>query len=249
MTTEQLLLILAAVACALVLVNQYKGTKGIAGKLAAWAARRLYAGDPGRGALREEEWLTLGDDRSALAFLGTALVLAGYSLISNVAARLAASPARRRDTGTESTAAELTARIPPTAAIFEQVGVVQASQLTEPLAWTTQTGERMHGLAGDWRIIDAAGNLWTLTDQDFQSTHEPIGGGRWRKVGKCRAWQVSEEIVVETKQGSAVARPGDWVVEKDDGIRSPIRDDEFRWNYRPSREAPLVSSAAPTISS
>ena len=79
---------------------------------------------------------------------------------------------------------------PPGAAFFERIGLVQASQLSEPLAWTTHAGEQMHGFAGDWQVIDDAGNMRTVTDPDFQSSHEPLGGGRWRRVGMYRAWQV-----------------------------------------------------------
>ena len=152
---------------------------------------------------------------------------------------------------------------PPTAARFERVGSVQASQLTEPMAWTNHAGEQMHGYAGDWRVIDDAGNLRTVTDPDFQSSHEPADAGRWRRVGSFLAWQVSETVVVRTKEGKATARPGDWVVEAPTGERWPVRDEQFRWSYRPSgslRDLPAPrdeastpaaasSSTAPTLSS
>jgi hypothetical protein len=152
---------------------------------------------------------------------------------------------------------------PPTAARFERVGLVRASQLTEPLAWTGHAGEQMHGYPGDWRVIDDAGNLRTVTDPDFQSSHEPAGDGRWRRVGTYLAWPVSEAVVVRTREGRATARPGDWVVEAPTGERWPVRDEQFRWSYRPSRSGPDLpdapdqtstpaatsSSTAPTISS
>jgi hypothetical protein len=152
---------------------------------------------------------------------------------------------------------------PPAAARFERVGLVQASQLTEPLAWTNDTGEQMHGFAGDWRVIDDAGNLRTVSDPEFQSSHEPAGDGRWRRVGSYLAWQVTEAVVVRTKEGKATARPGDWVVEAPTGERWPVRDNQFRWSYRPggtvpdlpafpdqaSTQAAASSSTAPTISS
>jgi hypothetical protein len=152
---------------------------------------------------------------------------------------------------------------PPAAARFERVGLVQASQLTEPLAWTSHAGEQMHGYPGDWRVIDDAGNLRTVTDPDFQSSHEPAGDGRWRRVGTYLAWQVSEAVVVRTKEGNATARPGDWVVEAPRGERWPVKDEQFRWSYRPSPSLPDLpaladqastpaatsSSTAPTISS
>jgi hypothetical protein len=152
---------------------------------------------------------------------------------------------------------------PPTAACFERVGLVRASQLTEPLAWTNHAGEQMHGYPGDWRVIDDAGNLRTITDPDFQSSHEPAGDGRWRRVGTYLAWPVSEAVVIRTREGRATARPGDWVVEAPTGERWPVRDEQFRWSYRPSRSGPDLpavpdqastpaatsSSTAPTISS
>jgi hypothetical protein len=152
---------------------------------------------------------------------------------------------------------------PPAAARFERVGLVQASQLTEPLAWVNDTGEQMHGYAGDWRVIDDAGNLRTVSDPEFQASHEPAGDGRWRRVGSYLAWQVSEALVVRTKEGKATARPGDWVVEAPTGERWPVRDSQFRWSYRRSgtaldlpdlpdqvsTQAAASSSTAPTISS
>jgi hypothetical protein len=152
---------------------------------------------------------------------------------------------------------------PPGTARFERVGVVRASQLTEPLAWTNFAGEQMHGYAGDWRVVDGAGNLRTVSDPEFQSSHEPAGDGRWRRVGSYLAWQVSEAVVIRTKEGRTTARPGDWVVEAPTGERWPVKDDQFRWSYRSSGDAPAPparpdraiqpaatsSSTAPTISS
>jgi hypothetical protein len=152
---------------------------------------------------------------------------------------------------------------PPTARSFERVGLVWASQLTEPLAWINHAGEQMHGYAGDWRVTDEAGNLRTVCDPDFQSSHEPTGDGSWRRVGTFVAWQVSEEVVVRTKEGKATARPDDWVVEAPTGERWPVKNDQFRCSYRPSLNSPdlpdppeqastpaaTTSSTAPTVSS
>jgi hypothetical protein len=138
---------------------------------------------------------------------------------------------------------------------YERVGLVQASQLSEPLAWSTHAGEQMHGFAGDWLVVDDAGNVRTVTDPDFQASHEPLGGGRWRRVGRYLAWQVSEAMVIRTKEGRATARPGDWVVEAPTGERWPVRDDQFQWSYRPAfpekQSAPAAarSSTPPAISS
>ncbi len=144
---------------------------------------------------------------------------------------------------------------PPGARWFERVGLVRASQLSEPLAWAIYTGEQMHGVPGDWRVVDDAGNVRTVTDPDFQSSHEALGDGRWRRVGRYRAWQVSAAVVVRTKEGRATAQPGDWVVEAPTGERWPVRDSQFRWSYRPafpekqSTPAAASSSTPPTSSS
>ena len=70
-------------------------------------------------------------------------------------------------------------------------------------------------------------------------------------------------MVVRTREGRATAGPGDWVVEAPTGERWPVRDEQFRWSYRPSLSGPGLpgppnqastpaatsSSTAPTISS
>jgi hypothetical protein len=123
---------------------------------------------------------------------------------------------------------------PPNAAArrFERVGLVRASVLAEPLTWINCSGELMRGDAGDWRVIDDDGNLRTITDPEFRSSHEPAGPGRWRRVGAYLAWQVSEAVVIRTREGNATARPGDWVVQAPSGERWPVNDSQFRWTYR-----------------
>jgi hypothetical protein len=201
-----------------------------------WLRRRLTAGETGQNVV---PWAELPPSRR-----------------SSVTGHLRSQLARLEDVGFVPVVPK---GGPAAASSFERVGLVRASQLTEPIAWTNHTGEQLHGYAGDWRVIDDAGNLRTVTDPDFQSSHEPAGDGRWRRVGTYLAWQVGEEVVVRTKEGKATARRGDWVVEAPTGERWPVRDDQFRCSYRPSLPelpAPLSqatpaatsSTAAPTIS-
>jgi hypothetical protein len=150
---------------------------------------------------------------------------------------------------------------PATAARFERVGLVRASRLTEPLTWTTYTGEEMHGRPGDWQIIDDLGNLRTAADTDFRSSHEQVGDGQWRRVGTFVAWQVEEAVVVRTNEGKATARADDWIVEAPSGERWPVENGQFEWSYQevlPSLPATPdqastpeadSNSTAPTISS
>ena len=154
---------------------------------------------------------------------------------------------------------------PPAAARFERVGLVRASQLSEPLAWTTHAGEQMHGFAGRLaghrrRGEHADGHRPGLPVEPRAGRRRPLAPGRQR-TGPGRS---SEAVVVRTKEGKATARPGDWVVEAPTGERWPVRDEQFGWSYRPSGTAPDLpafrrpgehaprptsSSTAPTISS
>jgi hypothetical protein len=148
---------------------------------------------------------------------------------------------------------------PPEAAIFERTGIVHASRLTSHLHWTLRSGAEMQGYAGDWRVTDDAGGTRTVSHPEFQSSHEPLNDGRWRRVGTIRAWQAREPLIVRTKEGRATANPGDWIVEGPGGERWPVTDGQFRRSYRPRQDraatagqagapAAITSTTAPTIS-
>ena len=117
---------------------------------------------------------------------------------------------------------------PPEAAVFERIGIVQARQLQARRRWTRRSGDELAGGPGDWRVIDEANDERTVRDLDFRASHEPLGGDRWRRTGTYSAWQVSEELVIRTMEGRAVAQAGDWIVE---GQRWPVTDEQFRRTY------------------
>lgn len=98
-------------------------------------------------------------------------------------------------------------------------------------------GDQLCGDAGDWRVLDDSGDERTVRDVEFRDSHEPLGGERWRRTGTFRAWQVSENLVLRTMEGRAIAQPGDWVVEGRRGERWPITDARFRRTYRMKTEA------------
>jgi hypothetical protein len=72
-----------------------------------------------------------------------------------------------------------------------------------------------------------------MTDTEFLASYEPAGDGRWRRTGTFRAWQASEKTTIRTKNGKAIASPGDWLVEAADGTRRPVSDTQFRHDYQP----------------
>jgi hypothetical protein len=116
---------------------------------------------------------------------------------------------------------------------FQRVGAVRARRLNVRRPWTRRSGDQLCGDAGDWRVIDEAGDERTVRDLVFRTSHEPLGGDRWNRTGTYRAWQVGERLVVRTIEGDAVARPGDWVVEGSHGERWPVTHEQFQRTYRP----------------
>ena len=120
---------------------------------------------------------------------------------------------------------------PPDAAEFRRVGTVRARRLRSLRHWTHTAGGELSGDAGDWRVLDDRGDERTIRDTTFRASHEPLRGARWRRTGTYRAWQVSDERVLRTLEGRAIAQPGDWVVEGHNGERWPVSDAQFRVTY------------------
>jgi hypothetical protein len=120
---------------------------------------------------------------------------------------------------------------PPGAAEFRRIGTVRARRLHARRPWTRRSGDELHGNAGDWRVVDDAGDERTVRDVVFRDSHAPLGGDVWRRTGTFLAWQVSETLVLRTMEGRAVAQPGDWVVEGSRGERWPVTDSQFRRTY------------------
>jgi hypothetical protein len=120
---------------------------------------------------------------------------------------------------------------PPEATTFEHVGIVLATRLED--AHGTSPGPRQaSGSIGRWHLATGDGELQTMTDAEFLPSHEPLGDGRWRRAGTVRAWQVSEQAVIRTKEGMATADIGDWVVEAPDGARWPASNEQFRRRFQ-----------------
>ena len=106
---------------------------------------------------------------------------------------------------------------PPEAATFQRTGIVSATRLAE----------------GNWRVNDSDGNVQTITNDEFRSSYQKIGDGRFRRIGICRAWQVAQQVTIRTTAGRMIAYPGDWVVEDVKGRRTPVSDLEFRRSHQP----------------
>jgi hypothetical protein len=123
---------------------------------------------------------------------------------------------------------------PPTAVSCRRVGTVRASRLDAALRWNCPSGSELSGRAGDWQVLDDHGDERTVRDPEFRASHTALGGDRWQRTGIFRAWPVSDEQVVRTFEGPAVARTGDWIVEGPGGERWPVADEQFRRGYEVS---------------
>jgi hypothetical protein len=123
---------------------------------------------------------------------------------------------------------------PPEAAEFRRIGTVRARRLRSRRPWTRRTGDELWGDTGDWRVFDDAGDERMVRDLEFRASHERLRGEFWRRTGTFRAWQIREELVLQTMEGRATALPGDWVVEGRGGERWPVSDAQFRRSYQVS---------------
>ena len=124
---------------------------------------------------------------------------------------------------------------PPWAARFRRIGEVRAERLLTAKTWRNSAGGTLAASAGDWLVIDELGHERTVRNGEFHTSHEPLGGGRWRRTGTVLAWQADETTVVRTMEGKAATAAGDWIVQGSAGERWPVKHDLFARGYVPVR--------------
>ena len=118
---------------------------------------------------------------------------------------------------------------------YRRTGIVTAEQQHTTWTWTSESGNTMHGKAGDWAVHDDAGNSWSVRDDIFRATHEQAGGDRWRRTGFVSARPARAGESVDTLEGRATAADGDWIVAGGKAEQWPVPDEQFRQRY----EGPL----------
>lgn len=119
-------------------------------------------------------------------------------------------------------------------AIFRRTGSVRAIRLREPRSWTTQTGSTLTIPAGSWWVTSPDGDERGVDAADFPNLYqrcEADPDGVYRRHGKVRAVQASEPGTVNTREGPAGYRPGDWIVTNDGENHWPVPDARFRAEY------------------
>lgn len=121
-----------------------------------------------------------------------------------------------------------------TLAPFARRGEVRATRLSETHRWRTESGAEMTGAAGDWLVTDpATGQQWSADHRAFAAGHQRIEGDRYRRIGTvlARPAQLGEQV--DTIEGPAVGRPGEWLVEGSLGERWLVPNARFRAAYEP----------------
>lgn len=120
--------------------------------------------------------------------------------------------------------------------VYQRIGQVKATQLTEPRDWLAADGTPKRSQAGDWWVTNLDGtNGRGVEDRPFKESHRRIRGDLYRRTGRYRARRLlAPERVIskEDRPTGAEAQPGQWVLTDDQGQRWAVPDDHFRANYR-----------------
>jgi hypothetical protein len=110
---------------------------------------------------------------------------------------------------------------PPEAVTLEHTGTVTANQRSGTPR-TLPEDQKVTDGPPDWHMPGDVGEPETTTDSESTASHEPADDERPRRAGTFRAWQVTEETVIRSREGKTTANPGDWIVDAADGARWPV---------------------------
>jgi hypothetical protein len=91
-------------------------------------------------------------------------------------------------------------------------GVVTARRRDTPWEWTTHSGQRLRGAAGDWEVLDSRGRAHSVAPEVFELSHERIDENTWRRTGTVEVRPARPAERIETLEGPVVANAGEWVV-------------------------------------
>lgn len=116
---------------------------------------------------------------------------------------------------------------------FRRRGVVLAEQRSAGWNWTAHDGSAMRADADDWEVCEETGGAsWSVRDDIFRATHEPLGDGRWRRLGCVLARPATADETIETLEGTIHAPAGSWVVRGNHGDIWAVPAEEFDRRYQ-----------------
>ncbi len=115
---------------------------------------------------------------------------------------------------------------------YRRIGEVTAVRHQEPWTWFTVDGDEMRGESGDWQVTDEAGTR-SIKPHIFAATHEHVGGDRYRRTGEVEARPAVQGEVVQSPEGTATARKGQYVMKGDTGEQWLVPASHVGRGYEP----------------
>lgn len=110
--------------------------------------------------------------------------------------------------------------------------IVQAFWSEDGATYYKQWGPQVHK-GGHWVIIGPNGDVYGCEQNVFEQTYERVetGNNWYRKTTRVTARQIEQEMPLETMEGPAVGKPGDWLVTNQTGEQYFISNSVFIKTY------------------
>lgn len=122
------------------------------------------------------------------------------------------------------------ARLLANASIYRSKAIVRATRVQQDTTWTASGGNTLSANTGDWWVVDG-NDKWSVTDDVFVRTYERLAAGRYRKSATVSAARIDAPFAVQTLEGLACGRPGDWLVQNPTGECWPVPHAIFSRRY------------------
>ncbi len=107
---------------------------------------------------------------------------------------------------------------------------IEAWRIKKATHWYNQNGSAQAADAGDWLCNDGRA-IWSVKASVFADTYAATGDGLYRKRFPVRAVCLDADCIVETLEGEAKARAGDWLVQNRSGECWPVQGWIFEERY------------------
>lgn len=122
---------------------------------------------------------------------------------------------------------------------LERRGTVTAVRLAHAWTWQTPAGDVLSSEAGDWWVTDEEGDSRGMRDSTFRRMHKQgPTPDLWRRTGQVWARQVEHREIVATREGTAVAAAGMWIITAPSGDQWPVSDAAKQHGYVPATTVP-----------
>lgn len=88
----------------------------------------------------------------------------------------------------------------------------------------------------DYILAHGPGDHSVIRRDIFENTYEPLGGGLFRKRTDIflHYFTLKRRVLVQTLEGTQVARPGDWIMQGLEGELWPVSAEKARDKYEPA---------------